>query len=133
MLGGALTGATPRSVALAANGSMPPKNYGAALRALSPLRRPRGQRIHAAEKLPKDWRRGRDSNPRTPFGMLLTFQASAFDHSATYPYSTFSNCREGLLAADAARPPLLHAAARVPEATHAIKSSRVRNPGWAAG
>src|SRR6185312_14642754 len=31
------------------------------------------------------WRRGRDSNPRTPFGMLLTFQASAFDHSATSP------------------------------------------------
>ena len=25
------------------------------------------------------------SNPRTPFGMLLTFQASAFDHSATSP------------------------------------------------
>ena len=25
------------------------------------------------------------SNPRTPFGVLLTFQASAFDHSATSP------------------------------------------------
>src|ERR1700676_2824570 len=25
------------------------------------------------------------SNPRTPFRMLLTFQASAFDHSATSP------------------------------------------------
>jgi hypothetical protein len=33
----------------------------------------------------RSWRRGRDSNPRTPFGMLLTFQASAFDHSATSP------------------------------------------------
>src|ERR1700732_4512954 len=31
------------------------------------------------------WRRGRDSTPRTPFGVLLTFQASAFDHSATSP------------------------------------------------
>ena len=28
---------------------------------------------------------GCDSNPRTPFGVLLTFQASAFDHSATSP------------------------------------------------
>src|ERR1700691_2421044 len=46
------------------------------------------------------WRRGRDSNPRTPFGMLLTFQASAFDHSATSP----------------PRP------ARVPEAAQPIKS-----------
>src|SRR5271168_194216 len=41
--------------------------------------------IQPAESLPINWRRGRDSNPRTPFGMLLTFQASAFDHSATSP------------------------------------------------
>ncbi len=31
------------------------------------------------------WRTGWDSNPRTPFRVLLTFQASAFDHSATCP------------------------------------------------
>ena len=31
------------------------------------------------------WRRGWDSNPRTPVKMLLEFQSSAFDHSATSP------------------------------------------------
>src|ERR1700686_1652228 len=33
------------------------------------------------------------SNPRTPFGMLLTFQASAFDHSATSPREPRSNLK----------------------------------------
>jgi hypothetical protein len=32
-----------------------------------------------------DWRRGWDSNPRTPVKMLLEFQSSAFDRSATSP------------------------------------------------
>src|ERR1700726_1788739 len=31
------------------------------------------------------WRRGWDSNPRTPVKMLLEFQSSAFDRSATSP------------------------------------------------
>lgn len=31
------------------------------------------------------WRRGRDSNPGTPVRMLLEFQSSAFDRSATSP------------------------------------------------
>ena len=31
------------------------------------------------------WRRGWDSNPRTPVEMLLEFQSSAFDRSATSP------------------------------------------------
>ena len=35
-----------------------------------------------AQKL---WRRGWDSNPRTPVKMLLEFQSSAFDRSATSP------------------------------------------------
>src|ERR1700691_1672927 len=54
------------------------------------------------------WRRGRDSNPRTPFGMLLTFQASAFDHSATSPLGTPM--------------PNLRGPPRVPEAGEASKS-----------
>ena len=33
----------------------------------------------------RDWRRGWDSNPRTPVKMLLEFQSSAFDRSATSP------------------------------------------------
>ena len=33
------------------------------------------------------WRRGWDSNPRTPVKMLLEFQSSAFDRSATSPHS----------------------------------------------
>ncbi len=41
----------------------------------------------------RNWRRGRDSNPRTPFRMLLTFQASAFDHSATSPRETGTSAR----------------------------------------
>ena len=32
-----------------------------------------------------NWRRGWDSNPRTPVKMLLEFQSSAFDRSATSP------------------------------------------------
>src|SRR5579863_1684763 len=32
------------------------------------------------------WRRGWDSNPRTPVEMLLEFQSSAFDRSATSPH-----------------------------------------------
>jgi len=40
--------------------------YGAALRALSSLRCPRGQLIQTDENLPNVWRRGRDSNPRGP-------------------------------------------------------------------
>ena len=32
------------------------------------------------------WRRGRDSNPGTPVKMLLEFQSSAFDRSATSPH-----------------------------------------------
>ena len=31
------------------------------------------------------WRRGWDSNPRTPVEMLLEFQSSALDRSATSP------------------------------------------------
>ena len=34
------------------------------------------------------WRRGWDSNPRTPVEMLLEFQSSAFDRSATSPVKT---------------------------------------------
>src|SRR5579862_311080 len=34
------------------------------------------------------WRRGWDSNPRTPVKMLLEFQSSAFDRSATSPSAT---------------------------------------------
>ena len=33
------------------------------------------------------WRRGWDSNPRTPVKMLLEFQSSAFDRSATSPFN----------------------------------------------
>jgi hypothetical protein len=33
----------------------------------------------------RQWRRGWDSNPRTPVKMLLEFQSSAFDRSATSP------------------------------------------------
>src|SRR5512138_700847 len=36
------------------------------------------------------WRRGRDSNPGTPVKMLLEFQSSAFDHSATSPNRNLS-------------------------------------------
>src|SRR6516162_10684474 len=37
------------------------------------------------EIFPNVWRRGWDSNPRTPVEMLLEFQSSAFDRSATSP------------------------------------------------
>ena len=63
------------------------------------------QRASKADLAVRNWRRGRDSNPRTPFRMLLTFQASAFDHSATSPRET-SNLR---------------GPARVPEAAGVIK------------
>src|SRR3984957_16175806 len=53
------------------------------------------------------WRRGWDSNPRTPVKMLLEFQSSAFDRSATSPrgqiispyacggFTTFGTTNEG--------------------------------------
>src|SRR5437879_11293523 len=41
---------------------------------------PRWQRSRA-----RSWRRGWDSNPRTPVKMLLEFQSSALDRSATSP------------------------------------------------
>src|SRR5271170_132328 len=37
------------------------------------------------------WRRGWDSNPRTPVKMLLEFQSSAFDRSATSPFNMLRN------------------------------------------
>ena len=48
------------------------------------------------------WRRGRDSNPRTPFRMLHTFQACAFDRSATSPINLYSNSTPGGI--DSGRP-----------------------------
>src|SRR5277367_1604568 len=45
-------------------------------------------RLNAADNyIGRNWRRGRDSNPRTSFGMLHTFQACAFDRSATSPHT----------------------------------------------
>src|SRR6202162_269828 len=46
-----------------------PRPFGAAVRALSPLRRCLGRLIYAAENLPIIWRRGWDSNPRTRLGV----------------------------------------------------------------
>ena len=44
-----------------------PRPFGAALRALSPLRRCHTYLIQTHENLPNVWRRGRDSNPRRAF------------------------------------------------------------------
>src|SRR5258708_40208427 len=46
-----------------------PRPFGAALRALSPLRRTHDQLIQTNENLPIIWRRGWDSNPRTRLGV----------------------------------------------------------------
>jgi hypothetical protein len=45
------------------------------------------------------WRRGRDSNPGTPVKMLLEFQSSAFDRSATSP-ETFVRSTKSLVEGD---------------------------------
>ena len=61
--------------------------FGAALRALShPASSHSDQSPQIAKNLGSHyWRRGWDSNPRTPVKMLLEFQSSAFDRSATSP------------------------------------------------
>ncbi len=41
----------------------------------------------------KNWRRERDSNPRSRDNGIHAFQACAFDRSATSPWSVF-NCKE---------------------------------------
>src|SRR5450631_635323 len=99
-----------------------PRPVGAALRALSPLRRRHGHPIKTANNSPADWRRGWDSNPRTPFGMLLTFQASAFDHSATSPLGP-----QGYR-----RPPQLSNRRALPAARRAGPQGAMHYPGVAA-
>src|SRR5438874_11288596 len=46
---------------------------------------PSAPREHHARLFITIWRRGWDSNPRTPVEMLLEFQSSALDRSATSP------------------------------------------------
>src|ERR1700692_4718698 len=46
-----------------------PRPFGAALRALSPLRRPRYRLIQTNENSPIIWRRGWDANPRPRLGV----------------------------------------------------------------
>jgi hypothetical protein len=46
------------------------------------------------------WRRGWDSNPRTPVEMLLEFQSSAFDRSATSPINKLRKLRRNSLKTD---------------------------------
>jgi hypothetical protein len=64
-----------------------PRPFGAALRALShPASSRNNQPSPCAQNFGSNyWRRGWDSNPRTPVKMLLEFQSSAFDRSATSP------------------------------------------------
>ena len=45
------------------------------------------RKIKIAQPSIRDYRRGWDSNPRTPVKMLLEFQSSAFDRSATSPFN----------------------------------------------
>ena len=46
-----------------------------------------GELIWVGVNTTVSWRRGWDSNPRTPVKMLLEFQSSAFDRSATSPFN----------------------------------------------
>src|SRR5437870_13852305 len=48
---------------------------------------PSAPREHHARLFITIWRRGWDSNPRTPGEMLLEFESSALDRSATSPIS----------------------------------------------
>ena len=56
------------------------------------------------------WRRGWDSNPRTPVKMLLEFQSSAFDRSATSPIRYL---RDSLVAAPQCAPEARPKGARI--------------------
>ena len=51
--------------------------------------------LESSENL--NWRRGWDSNPRTPVKMLLEFQSSAFDRSATSPRPAPRPSRQGFI------------------------------------
>ena len=56
------------------------------------------------------WRRGWDSNPRTPVKMLLEFQSSAFDRSATSPINGLQPSRLQRAANDNSCRPRAHPA-----------------------
>src|SRR6202166_1664755 len=87
-----------------------PRPFGAALRALSPLRRPRYRLIQTNENSPIIWRRGWDSNPRTRLGV------THFPGVRLRPLGHLSIILNLL-----PPPGGIVAAARVPEATQAIK------------
>jgi hypothetical protein len=68
-----------------------PRPYGGALRALSPLRCPRGQLIQTDENLPNVWRRGRDcSSLRSSSSASLRTVAAALQRPKS-PSAILSN------------------------------------------
>ena len=85
-----------------------------------PRRAPSRDAPRAAPR--RRWRRGWDSNPRTPVKMLLEFQSSAFDRSATSPINclqriSLNNLRRSRPLSKGRRM-IMHAARRRTRAAH---------------